>query len=101
VQRPKQDLSSTVAFIVRVNSLGGVDKTHGVPCGLLACFGMDGYSTLIWNHIVRQNPARWITKPGFVMVELIFKRPVPRRPLTPEFASDPTNIEVRQLTKSA
>jgi len=34
------------------------------------------------------------------MAELIFKQPIPRRPLTPEFATDPTCIEVKLLTKT-
>ena len=58
--KPQGKYPSTVAFIVHVNSLPGVDETPGLPCGLLACFGMDGYSTLIWNRIVRlKYPLRW------------------------------------------
>jgi hypothetical protein len=97
-QKPQGDLPSTVAFLVRVNSLPGVEETPGLPCGLLACFGMDGYSTLIWNRIVRLRYAQLLTKPGFVMAELIFKKPIPRRPLTPEFATDPAYLEVKLLT---
>ena len=77
-----------------------MDETPGLPCGLLASFGMGGYSTLIWNRIVRlQHPQR-LTTPGLVMAELIFKQPIPRRPLTPEFATDPAAIEVNVLTKT-
>jgi hypothetical protein len=99
-QKPKGNYPSTVAFIVNVNSLPGVDQTPGLPCGLLACFGMDGYSTLIWNRIVRLGYPELLTRPGFVMAELVFKKPIPRRPLTPEFATDPAYIEVNLLTKT-
>ncbi len=34
------------------------------------------------------------------MAELIFKQSIPRRLLTPEFATDPAYIEVNLLTKS-
>jgi hypothetical protein len=98
--RPESSLRSTVAFLVRVNNLASVEETAAIPCGLLASFGMDGYSTLIWNRIVRLQHPQWLTTPGFVMAELIFKRPIPRRPLTPEFATDPDFIDVKILTKT-
>ena len=98
--KPQGKYPSTVAFIVHVNSLPGVDETPGLPCGLLACFGMDGYSTLIWNRIVRLKYPHLLTKPGFVMAQLTFKKPIPRRPLTPEFATDPAWIQVKLLTKT-
>ena len=99
-QKPQGKHPSTVAFLVRVNSLPGVEGTPGLPCGLLACFGMDGYSTLLWNRIVRLRYPQLLTAPGFVMAELIFKKPIPRRPLTPEFATDSEHIEVNFLTKT-
>jgi hypothetical protein len=99
-RKPEGKHPSTVAFLVRVNSLPGVGETSGLPCGLLACFGMDGYSTLIWNRIVRLRYPELLTKPRFVMAELIFKKPIPRRPLTPEFATDPAYLEVKFLTKT-
>jgi hypothetical protein len=99
-EKPQGDYPSTVAFLVHINSLPGVDETPSLPCGLLACFGMDGYSTLIWNRIVRLRYPQLLTKPGFVMAELIFKKPIPLRPLTPEFATDPAYLEVKLLTKT-
>ncbi len=90
---------STVAFLVRSEALAGVDNTPGVKCGFLASFGMDGYSTLIWNHLVRTRYPHWLATPGFVMAELIFKQPIPTRPLTIEFAADPAFLEVNLLTK--
>jgi hypothetical protein len=98
-QKPQGKHPSTVAFLVRVNSLPGVEQTPALPCGLVACFGMDGYSTLVWSRTVRLCYPQLLTKPGFVMAELIFKKPIPRRPLTPEFATDPAYLEVRLLTK--
>ena len=91
--------NSTVAFLFRADSLPGVDGTPGLPCALLASFGMDGYSTLIWNTIVRLKYPHLVTQPGFVMAELIFKQPIPDSPLTPEFAADPAFLEVIILTK--
>lgn len=99
-EKPDGKLPYTAAFIVHVDSLPGVENTHALPCGLLACFGMDGYSTLIWNRIVRLKYPHLLTKPGFVMAELTFKEPIPRRPLTPEFADSPSRIQVKLLTKT-
>jgi hypothetical protein len=93
-QTPQGKHPSTVAFLLRLNSL------PGLPFGLLVSFAMDGYSTLIWNHIVRVRHPEWLAKPGFVMAELIFKKPIPRQPPTPEFAADPTYVEVKVLTKA-
>ena len=92
------EIPSTVVFLVRTSSLPGVGSTPSVPCGLLACFGMDGYSTLIWNRIIRLQHPDWLLRPGFIMAELLFKQPIPRRPLTPEFATDPAYIELNLLT---
>ena len=92
--------NSTVAFLFRADSLPGVEGTPGLPCALLASFGMDGYSTLIWNSIVRRRYPHLVAKPGFVMAELIFKQPIPDSPLTPEFAADPAFVKVKILTKT-
>jgi hypothetical protein len=90
---------STVAFLFRADNLPGIDDTPGLPCALLASFGMDGYSTLIWNTIVRHKYPDFVTKAGFVMAELIFKRDFPENPLTPECALDPDFVKVNILTK--
>jgi hypothetical protein len=34
------------------------------------------------------------------MAEVVFKKPIPRGPLTPEFATDPAYVEVKLLTKT-
>jgi len=99
-KKVQRGTNSTVAFLFRAESLPGVDGSPGLPCALLASFGMDGYSTLIWNTIVRRRYPHLVTQPGFVMAELIFKQPIPDSPLTPEFAADPEFIEVKILTKS-
>jgi len=93
--------NSTVAFLFRADSLPGVAKTPGLPCALLASFGMDGYSTLIWNTIVRYKYPHFVAKAGFVMAELVFKREFPANPLTPEFALDPDFVKVNILTTPA
>lgn len=99
-RKPQKDQPpSTVGFLVQVASLSGVGGTRGLPCGLLAAFGMDGYSTLIWNRLLRVRFPELLTRPGFVMAQIIFKQPIPRRPLTPAFADNPDHIDVRLLTK--
>lgn len=99
-KKSQRGTNSTVAFLFRADSLPGVESTPGLPCGFLASFGMDGYSTIIWNTIVRVKYSHLVAKPGFVMAELIFKQPIPNRPLTPEFATDPDFLEVNLLTKT-
>ena len=90
--RPGVKLKSTIAFFLRV------DRVPGLNCGFAASFGMDGYGTLIWNRFVRRAHPEWLAQPGFVMAELIFRKPIPDKPLTPEFADDGAHVEVRLLT---
>jgi hypothetical protein len=90
--RPEVKHKSTIAFFVRVN------RVPGLNCDFVASFGMDGYGTLIWNRFLRYSHPEWLAKPGFVMAELIFKRPIPDKPLTPGFVDDDANVEVRLLT---
>jgi hypothetical protein len=52
------------------------------------------------NHIVRLRYPQLLSKPGFVRAELTFKKPIPRRRLTPELAADPACLEVKLLTKT-
>jgi len=92
--------NSTVAFLFRADSLPGIERTRGLPCSLLASFGMDGYSTLIWNTIVRYQYPHLVTQAGFVMAEIVFKKEFPETPLTPEFALDPDFVKVNILTKT-
>lgn len=87
-KKEQRGTNSTVVFLFRADSLPSVDGTPRLPCALLASFGMDGYSTLIWNTIVRLKYPHLITQPGFVMDKLIFKQPIPDSPLTP--SSPPT-----------
>jgi hypothetical protein len=90
--KPEDSRPSTVGFLIRENLIPGAD------CDLILSFGLDGYSTLIWNRIVRMRHPEWLQNRGFLMAELVFKKPVPEKPLTPEFADDPDLIEVRLLT---
>jgi len=97
--KEQRGANSTVAFLFRADSLPGVAGTPGLPCALLASFGMDGYSTIIWNTIVRYQYPQFVAKAGFVMAELVFKKEFPANPLTPEFALDPDFVKVNILTK--
>jgi hypothetical protein len=90
--RPVAKHKSTIAFFLRVNCVPVLD------CGFVASFGMDGYGTLIWNRFIRRAHPEWLAKPGFVMAELIFKKPIPDKPLTPDFVDDGAHVEVRLLT---
>ena len=75
-----------MAFFLRAN------KVPVVNCDLIASFGMDGYGTLIWNRIIRTRYRDWLLGPRFVMAQIIFKRPIPARPMTPEFADNEDHI---------
>jgi hypothetical protein len=65
---PADNHTSTVAYLIR-------DHLPKIGCDVLVSFGMDGYCTLIWNHIVRRQHPEWTPKNGFVMAELVFKDP--------------------------
>ena len=91
--KPDDTRPSTVVFLIRSNQI------PGAGCDLLVSFGMDGYSTLIWNRILRMRHPEWLGNEGFLMAELVFKKPVPEKAITPEFADDPEMVEVRLLTK--
>ena len=71
----------TAAFLLRVESLW-----PGGP-GLLAAFGMDGTSTLVWAYRLRRDFAHLLDEPGFTMVEMT-ARPLPDRPTDLRFAND-------------
>jgi hypothetical protein len=90
--KPQANRHSTIAFFLRANGLSKIG------CDFLASFGMDGYSTLIWNRLIRTRFPEWLTSPRFVMAELIYKREIPPKPITPEFVDDGESVEVRLLT---
>ncbi len=77
-----------------------INQVPGVNSDCIASFGIDAYSTLIWNRLVRQRFAHLLTSPCFVMAELVFNKPIPLRPLTPEFVDDGDIVDVRLLTKT-
>ena len=83
---------SSIAFFLRTN------RVPGINCDFVASFGMDAYSTLIWNRLIRIRFAEWLVSPRFVVAELIYKNPLPPRPLTPEFNDHGEFVEVRLLT---
>lgn len=91
--RPPNGERYTVAFFLRANNVPGLN------CGLVTSFGMDGYGTVIWNRIIRTRYPHWIASPRFVMAAIVFKKPIPDRPITPAFADDSDLIEVRLLTE--
>lgn len=91
--KPGSSRPSTIGFLIRVGPLPGLAGE------LIVSFGMDGYSTLIWNRILRTRHPEWLQNRGFLMAELVFRQPVPDSPVTVEFADDPARIEVRLLTK--
>jgi hypothetical protein len=90
--KPDSDRHSTVAFFVHANRLPRIN------CGLVVSFGMDGYGTLIWNRLIRTRNPDWLQSPRFVMAELIYRKAVPDKPITPEFVDDGKTVEVRLLT---
>lgn len=90
--RPQPDGHSTIAFFLRAVRLPKIN------CDFVASFGMDGYGTLIWNRMIRVRFPEWLSSPRFVMAELIYRHPIPPKPLTPEFVDDGSCVEVRLLT---
>ncbi|MEI7732829.1 MAG: hypothetical protein WCO56_24875 [Verrucomicrobiota bacterium] len=98
--KPEKGVFSTVAFLVNVDNLPAFENTHAVPCRFVASFGMDGYTTLIWNRYVRKNHPEWLLNPGFVMAEVVYKKEIPPRPATIDtFADDLNSVAVNILTK--
>ncbi len=64
--------------------LGG----HGGSISLkLACFGMGGWETLIWNRIVRTRYSDWVSRPRFVVGQFDLKG-LPDNPPTLAFADE-------------
>jgi hypothetical protein len=69
--------------------------TPSIPvygCGLLACFGMGGWETLIWNRIVRIRYPEWVSRPSFIIGQFDLKG-LPTRPPTLDFA-DKIKVEI-------
>ena len=90
--KPEPDRHSTIAFFLRANRLPKIN------CDFVASFGMDGYGTLIWNRLIRVCYPEWLESPRFVMAELIYRKAIPPKPITPEFVDDGGSVEVRLLT---
>ncbi len=76
-------------------ALGFFLRTPSIPvygCGLLACFGMGGWETLIWNRIVRTRYSDWVRRPLFVVGQFDLKG-LPENPPTLAFA-DKIKVEI-------
>ena len=65
-RRPK-DSEIAIGFFLRTPSI----PVYG--CGLLACFGMGGWETLIWNRIVRTRYPEWVSRPSFIIGQFDLK----------------------------
>jgi hypothetical protein len=89
---PDPTRHSSIAFFLRLN------QVRGINCDFVASFGMDAYSTLIWNRMIRMRHADWLASPRFVAAELIYKTPIPPRPLTPEFNDNGDYVDIHLLT---
>jgi hypothetical protein len=77
------------------NAIGFFLRTPSIPvygCGLLACFGMGGWETLIWNRIVRTRFPEWVRRPLFVVGQFDLKG-LPENPPTLAFA-DKIKVEI-------
>ena len=71
-------------------AIGFFLRTPSIPvygCGLLACFGMGGWETLIWNRIVRTRYSDWVSRPLFVVGQFDLKG-LPENPPTLAFADE-------------
>ena len=68
-------------------AIGFYLRTPSIPvygCGLLACFGMGGWETLIWNRIVRTRYPEWVSRPSFIIGQFDLKG-LPAHPPTLDF----------------
>jgi hypothetical protein len=70
-----------MAFFLRVSGIPGYD------CGVIACFGMSGMETLIWNRVVRMRYPDWYGHDHFVVAELTIGA-IPERPITLDFIDE-------------
>jgi hypothetical protein len=85
-RKPAKDSETAIGFFLR---------TPAIPvyrCGLLACFGMGGWETLIWNRIVRTRFPKWVNRPSFVIGQFDM-RGLPPRPPTLDFV-DRIKVEI-------
>lgn len=73
-----EDSDLAIGFFLRTR------KIASYGCGLVACFGMRGWDTLIWNRIVRTRYPNWFSRPSFVMAQIDL-RGVPSQPITLDF----------------
>ena len=76
-------------------AIGYFLRTPSIPvygCGLVACFGMGGWETLIWNRIVRTRFPDWVSRPSFV-IGLFDMKGLPDNPPTLAFA-DKIKVEI-------
>jgi hypothetical protein len=89
---PAPNGHSSIAFFLRANGLPGIN------CDFVASFGMDAYGTLLWNRMIRTQFTPLVAAPGFVMAELVYKKALPVRPITPEFNDRRDYVDARLLT---
>jgi hypothetical protein len=85
-QKTPEDSEIAICFFLRTPSI----PVYG--CGLLACFGMGGWETLIWNRIVRTRYPEWVSRSSFIMGQLDLNG-LPARPPTMAFA-DKIKVEI-------
>jgi hypothetical protein len=85
-KKTAKDSEKAIGFFLRTPSI----PVYG--CGLLACFGMGGWETLIWNRIVRIQHSDWVNRPLFVVAKFDLKG-LPDNPPTLAFA-DKIKVEI-------
>jgi len=85
-KKTPEDSDLAIGFFLRTRSI----PVYG--CGLIACFGMGGWETLIWNRIVRTRYTEWVNRPCFVIGQFDMKS-LPAKPSTLTFA-DKIKVEI-------
>lgn len=85
-KKPPEDSEIAIGFFLRTPSI----PVYG--SGLIACFGMGGWETLIWNRIVRTRYPEWVNRPSFVIGQFDMKG-LPARPPTLTFV-DKIKVEI-------
>ena len=85
-KKTPEDSEIAIGFFLRTPSI----PVYG--CGLIACFGMGGWETLIWNRIVRTWFPDWVNCPSFIIGQFDMKG-LPARPPTLNFV-DKIKVEI-------
>lgn len=90
-QRPQADSATTIAYLIFE------PQAWDNGPGVLACFGMCGTATLVWNFLLATRHTPLVASVPFVMAEII----EPARPVRPQSVDFALDWKLRFLTTHA